>query len=394
MRINVAIPEANVSAPVLNAALEAVTRLDETLIENGHPTFREALTQGKGVKWKPEPPGQEHFDHAAIVTGRGFGDCDDLAPFHCASLRVTGEDPGATAIVKRSAPNMWHAVVQRSDGSIDDPSREAGMGKPGKGVNGAWVPLMHAPPSHAQGVGAYSIEARPQLALRPAPAGYQARADLPWHWKQQPDELNPNDYAMAALHTAPSAPLAIVGALDGAVLLGECSGIAKPEHLERMKCFADCADGVPFGELCEIYGRENAEAAHQVVGSFFKNFGRALASPFKATAQFVKHPSLRNLGHMFTDPLTTGLKVAQPLARVLKPAAGLFKFVPGIGPVAATALDIVDRGLPQNFGDFGKLVTRNAASFIPGVGPMISMAQQAIPGLNGEPQWPQMERFT
>src|SRR5262245_53396081 len=122
MRVNVAIPEAHVTQPVLDAALEAVTRLNEQLIQSGHPTFKQALPTG--IKWKPEPPGSEHFDHAGIVAHRGWGDCDDLAPWHAASLRVTGEDKGANAIVVPSGPNRWHAVVRRSNGAIDDPSED------------------------------------------------------------------------------------------------------------------------------------------------------------------------------------------------------------------------------------------------------------------------------
>ena len=69
MRINVAIPETRVSAPILDAALESVTRLDESLIRDGAaPTFAEGVKAC--VRWKPEPPGAEHFDHAAHVFER------------------------------------------------------------------------------------------------------------------------------------------------------------------------------------------------------------------------------------------------------------------------------------------------------------------------------------
>jgi hypothetical protein len=85
MRVNVAIPESEVSAPILNAALEATTRLNESLIEQGKvPTFADGLKSDK-IKWKPEPPGDEHFDHAGIVMKRKYGDCDDLAPWQAAS---------------------------------------------------------------------------------------------------------------------------------------------------------------------------------------------------------------------------------------------------------------------------------------------------------------------
>src|SRR5258706_3119168 len=173
MRINVAVPEAHVTAPVLDAALESVTRLNEEMIQRGEvPTFPQGLSHG--VKWKPEPPGQEHFDHAGVVMKRKWGDCDDLAPWHAATLRHSGEDPGAFAVAQRSGPKRWHAVVQRSDGSIDDPSKRAGMGMAGSGIIGAALPLMYWPSSV---VGrAYIV--RPPIAIRPPRGASPALADF------------------------------------------------------------------------------------------------------------------------------------------------------------------------------------------------------------------------
>jgi hypothetical protein len=88
VRINLAIPEASVKAPVLNAALEAVTRLNEDLIKKGvSPTSYQLIE--KGARWQPEKPGAEHFDHGAIINERGHGDCDDWGPLHAATLRAS-----------------------------------------------------------------------------------------------------------------------------------------------------------------------------------------------------------------------------------------------------------------------------------------------------------------
>jgi hypothetical protein len=318
MRINVAIPEAHVDAPPLDAALEAVTRLNETLLEKGVvPTAREAIHK-HGIRWRPEPPGDEHFDHAQTVLQRGHGDCDDLAPWHSASLRHTGEDPGAEAIVKRSGPNRWHAVVKRSDGSIDDPSREAGMGAP-RGVSGAWLPLMSQP---ASVVGAYAV--RPQIALRPVRGAFQARADMPWQWREKLDEPpSPTDYAMSTLHTAPVASTALVGALDGACQLAIADGHADPEHIARLCCLADAVEGADFDELAGVYGEEHAEAARQIVGSFFGHLFKAITAPVRAITHL---PVIRNI---------------MPLA----------KFIPGIGPAVDAGLHLVDaagRAIPKS----------------------------------------------
>jgi hypothetical protein len=309
MRINVAIPEPDVEAPVLDAALESVTRLDEKLLRDGKvPTFSQAL-RSHGIRWKPEPPGQEHFDHAGLVMQRGNGDCDDLASWHSASLRHTGEDPGAQAVVTRSGPKTWHAVVQRSDGRIDDPSVAAGMGRP-HGVNGAWLPLMSQPPSSVSG--AYIV--RPSIALRPVRGGFQARADLPWHWREHlQDEPQPTDYAMTALHTAPVASTALVGACHGACVLGVEAGFSHPEHIDRLCAIADACEGVPFEQLAETYGPEHAEAAREVVGSFFGSLGRSL-------------------GHFAHAALPFASKLVQ--------------FVPGVGPIASTALDVASHLIP------------------------------------------------
>jgi len=273
MRINVAVPEAHVSRPVLDAALEAVTRVNEAMIKAGDvPLFDEVRDH---IRWKPEPPGQEHFDHAGIVLGRKNGDCDDMAPYAAASMRATGEDPGAKAIVKRSGPQRWHAVVQRSDGTIRDPSRETGMGQT-NGVLGSSLPLMMAPRVSVSGF------ARPQLALRPVHnrAGeleaWQARADLPWEWVQG------HDVAMAAIHGSHLSSQAVIGACEGLLRLGDANDVPD-ELLSRCAAIRDACHGVPWHELARHYGPEEATAAGAVVGSFFSNLVKKAAPLLSST---------------------------------------------------------------------------------------------------------------
>jgi hypothetical protein len=370
MRVNIAIPEAHVTKPVLDAALESVTRLNEQMIKGGAPTSHQLLEQG--AKWKPEPPGQEHFDHAGILAQRGWGDCDDWAPLHAATHRVKRTDPGAKAVVVRSGPHMWHAVVERSDGTIEDPSKAAGMGPHGaRGVHGAAVPLMH-PPSSVSGY----AEARPTLAIRPTPRGYQARVDVPWHNYVRGDDggegLSPSDYALAALHSAPVADTALVGAIMGAIDLADAGGYANPEHLARLHAVKDACEGCPHEELCHRYGPEHAAAATQLVGSFFGNLGHLLTAPITSAAHFVTHPSLSNFGHMFTDPAKAALHVAQPIAQMAQPFA---RFIPGVGPVASTALDVLSHGMPSSFGDLAQMAMHQ----IPGMGMMSQFMQPGAP---------------
>jgi hypothetical protein len=234
------------------------------------------------IRWKPEPPGQEHFDHAKVVLGRGWGDCDDMAPFAAASMRASGEDPGATAIVKRSGPTRWHAVVQKSDGTIRDPSRETGMGQT-NGVMGSALPRMMLAGASVVG-GSYL--ARPELALRPVRdrtsgevEAWQARADLPWHWL--PGE-SPTDVAMASLHASPVSSQAVVGACNGIIRLGEANDV-DDELLDRAAAIRDACEGADWHDLADMYGEEHATAAGAVVGSFFGNLMKKAAPLLSAT---------------------------------------------------------------------------------------------------------------
>ncbi len=366
MRLNVAIPEAHVTAPVLDAALEATTRLNEALLRSGQvPTFDKALPN---VRWKPEPFSEEHFDHAQEVLRRGWGDCDDLAPWHAASLRVTGEDVGARAKVKRSGPKRWHAIVVRSDGTIEDPSKAAGMGAgvhgdsvEMQGVSGASVlPIMYEAPS--QVAGAYIV--RPAIAMRPVRGNWQARADLPWNWREHLyDKPTPTDYAMVSLHQDPVASTALVGAIDGALWAGEVLGIAHPDHVNRLCAISDCIEGASYQQLAEVYGEDNAIAATALVGSFFKKLGKLAKGAVKAATA--------------------------PTRAVLHTAASLTKHIPGVGPVSASLLNSAAKaasGDPKGLLEIAKNpATAKLVNFVPGVGPIASealkVAMQAVPSI-------------
>lgn len=316
MRIQIAVPEAHVTKSVLDGALEAVTRLDEQLLKAGAtPTDLELIA--RGAKWKPEPPGEEHFDHGGVIASRGHGDCDDWAPLRAARLRVTGEDPGAKAVVRKSGEKRWHATVIRSDGSEDDPSLDAGMPGPARkvGVQGAWVPVMR---ERIHGVGGAFI-ATPHLALRPVAdrhgqvEAWQARADLPWHgWEPS---NSPADVAMVSLHQSPVSDQAVVGAVRGAFRLGLASGMADPEHLKRMSAIAEACEGVPWEEIAETYGAEHANAANAIVGGFFGKAFKKLGKIAKGGLKFVtKNP----LGKLATSMIpgaslaTTAFNMASP----------------------------------------------------------------------------------
>lgn len=74
------------------------------------------------VVYKLEPPGEEDWKLAHRVMRDGWGDCEDLVFWRLAGLWVTGEDPDARFRVVRTGPGKLHAVIERGDGSYDDPS--------------------------------------------------------------------------------------------------------------------------------------------------------------------------------------------------------------------------------------------------------------------------------
>jgi hypothetical protein len=261
MRIRIAVPERHVHPAVIDAAMEAVTRLDEHMIRAGDaPPWSPDL----GVRWRPENFGEEHFDHAAEALSRGWGDCDDLASWKAATLRASGEDPGATARVVPSGPSMYHAIVHRSDGSIDDPSVEAGMkATRTSGVNGETIEIMACDPHDGriyQGslvptVGPLAMHCGPAVAVRPAGVNglWEGRCDVPLsgsplvrvrayrrhrphHHAKGQRRVGEVPYALSCTHYAPTASHALSGAIVGAVLCGDAAEVAIP--LDRYKLLA------------------------------------------------------------------------------------------------------------------------------------------------------------
>lgn len=172
MRIRLSIPDRLVTPEALEAALEATSLANEQAILRGEvPPLTEAIR--KGVRWKPEPyTDGEHFDLAHVVTGRKWGDCDDLAPWLTGELRATGEDPGARSRVYKTGADRWHVVTETSDGEILDPSRWAGMGKKSAPADKGGVSGVTAYPFARTGEGA--------LCCVPHQGKYWSRCDLPF----------------------------------------------------------------------------------------------------------------------------------------------------------------------------------------------------------------------
>ena len=89
----------------------------------------------QGVVYRREPmcriDGRNHFCEEFLsaheIYRRGFADCEDLSCALSAQYRLRGEP--ARAVAKPSAVG-WHIVVQRADGTFEDPSAKLGMPVP------------------------------------------------------------------------------------------------------------------------------------------------------------------------------------------------------------------------------------------------------------------------
>ena len=120
MRVILGIPG---NAGTLAGALEGLVRVNEHLIR----VARLPRLYDSGARYLRERPGRENWRNAAEVVEAMNGDCEDLAGYRAAELRVYDREP-AQAIAYRSGPGKWHAVVRRANGRIEDPSRRLGMG--------------------------------------------------------------------------------------------------------------------------------------------------------------------------------------------------------------------------------------------------------------------------
>jgi hypothetical protein len=78
-----------------------------------------------GVVYKRDPAGQEPWRTIPEILERGAGDCEDVACWKAAELRLKGIR--AHAIPKTRDGRMWHIVVRLPGGRIIDPSKRLGM---------------------------------------------------------------------------------------------------------------------------------------------------------------------------------------------------------------------------------------------------------------------------
>lgn len=106
----------------LELLLEGLTLLNVALIER----YKLPPLYAAGVVYQRDAPGIERWSHALDVLRRGWDDCDSLAAYRAAELRVHEGIP-AYVLVRRTGPTTLHAVVGLDGVEIDDPAKRLGM---------------------------------------------------------------------------------------------------------------------------------------------------------------------------------------------------------------------------------------------------------------------------
>jgi hypothetical protein len=117
---------------VLAIMLQALCALNEDYLRE-HPQTPSLYRAG--VWYEQEPRGHEQWLSIPWIlmrrdSGRGV-DCEDLACYRIADLRVRGGEPSAapyvTDHVDRNGQLTYHIRVRRKSGEIEDPSLNLGM---------------------------------------------------------------------------------------------------------------------------------------------------------------------------------------------------------------------------------------------------------------------------
>lgn len=138
----------------LQIALEGLTRINEWQIRRSLRRAELGLTDtvipplyAAGVVYQEEKPGHEDWLDAPAVVRQRYADCEDLAAYRVAELRVAGYEDVEPVIkwqwisremmIRQGYPahklpgrGVWlvHCLVRWPDGRIEDPSKILGMG--------------------------------------------------------------------------------------------------------------------------------------------------------------------------------------------------------------------------------------------------------------------------
>jgi len=110
------------SIGAIESAAEGLTGLDYRMMHTADRLGLELpVLYDSGIVYRRESRGHEEWQSAVELLRSMQGDCEDLAAYRAAELRMEGE-PATVAII-RTRRGSYHAVVRRADGTLEDPSR-------------------------------------------------------------------------------------------------------------------------------------------------------------------------------------------------------------------------------------------------------------------------------
>jgi len=114
-----------------------VRNLLENLVTVNRISIRLAARSGKplpklyssSVVYQTEPPGYDSFVDMYHTLRAGHGDCAHLAAWRVAELQEEGEAASLKVEwrVVPERPKLFHVLVRRGNGTVEDPSRILGM---------------------------------------------------------------------------------------------------------------------------------------------------------------------------------------------------------------------------------------------------------------------------
>ena len=85
-----------------------------------------------GIRYTPDEVGDEKWKDIPQVLATRAGNCKEFASWRVAELRARGDDLARPIVVttQEGPRTLFHIVVRRGDGIIEDPSRILGMPEP------------------------------------------------------------------------------------------------------------------------------------------------------------------------------------------------------------------------------------------------------------------------
>ena len=126
--------DADASHRVLQILLDALCACNVSYLQD-HPETpllysSDLITKKPRVHYELEEAGNENWQDIPTTLELGYGDCEDLACWRAAELIVREKilaRPTFTFKLRKNGGVLYHIIVKKPDGSIEDPSRRLGM---------------------------------------------------------------------------------------------------------------------------------------------------------------------------------------------------------------------------------------------------------------------------